>query len=170
MVSVINHESPEERKIIRPFMARHTIPQNKTMPPDRSAAWATIEERIASFDSSEFAELLGIRIIEAKDGYARVVMPASKKKNPNGVVHGGAIFSLADHAFAISANAGPIRRVAVSVHIQFIAPAHGELTAISEFVGESRKYSTYRVLVYEGDRTIAQCDGVAIRYPPVSPG
>jgi acyl-CoA thioesterase len=133
---------------------------------DQNSAPATTEERIVLFDSSEFAQLLGIRIIEARDGYARVVMPVFGKKNPNGVVHGGAIFTLADQAFAIAANAGHTNRVAVSVHIQFIAPARGDLTAISEVLGESRRYSTYRVMVYEGDRTIAQVDGVAIRISP----
>jgi acyl-CoA thioesterase len=133
---------------------------------DQNPAPVTPEERIALFDSSEFAHLLGIRIIEAREGYARVFMPVSGKKNQNGVVHGGAIFTLADQAFAISANAGHTNHVAVSVHIQFITPARGDLTAISEVLGESRRYSTYRVMVYEGDRIIAQADGVAIRISP----
>lgn len=126
-------------------------------------ARATIEERIASFDSSEFAQLMDIKVLEAREGYARVTMAPFQKKNPNGVVHGGAIFSLADHAFAIAANAGRTDRVAVSIHIQFIAPAHGDLMAISEIIGESGRYSTYRIMVYEKDRAVAQCDGVAIR-------
>jgi len=133
------------------------------MPHDQFPARASIEERIASFDSSEFAQLLGMKVLEAREGYARVMMPPLQKKNPNGVVHGGAIFSLADHAFAIAANAGRSDRVAVSIHIQFIGPAHGDLIAISEIVGESGRYSTYRIMVYEKDRPIAQCDGIAIR-------
>jgi acyl-CoA thioesterase len=132
------------------------------LPPDREI----LEKRILSFDSSEFAQLLDMKVIEARDGYARVMMPSTRKKNQNGAVHGGAIFSLADHAFGMSANAGRADRVAVSIHIQFIAPAHGDLTAVSEIVGESGGYSTYRVLVYEGERTIAQFDGVAIRVSP----
>jgi acyl-CoA thioesterase len=133
---------------------------------DQNSAPADTEERIALFDSSEFAQLLGLKIIEARDGYARVVMPVLKKKNPNGVVHGGAIFTLADHAFAIAANAGRTERVAVSVHIQFITPARGDLTAVAEILGESRRFSTYRVMVYDGDRAVAQVDGVAIKVSP----
>jgi acyl-CoA thioesterase len=133
------------------------------MPHKQLPAGVTIEEQIASFDSSEFAQLLDMKVLEAREGYARVIMDPSQKKTPNGVVHGGAIFSLADHAFAIAANAGSTDRVAVSIHIQFIAPAHGYLTAISEIVGESGRYSTYRIMVYEKDRAVAQCDGVAIR-------
>ena len=90
-------------------------------------------------------------------------MPSSAKKNPNGVIHGGAIFSLADQAFGMAANSGTVRRVAVSAHIQYIAPASGDLQAIAELVAEQGRYSTYRVKVNEGDRAIAEFDGVAIR-------
>jgi len=123
----------------------------------------TVGERISAFDSSEFARLLHLEIVEARDGFARVIMPSSKKKNPNGVIHGGAIFSLADQAFGMAANAGTVQRVAVSVHIQYIAPASGDLEAVAELVAEQGRYSTYRVMVYEGEHAIAEFDGVAIR-------
>ena len=122
-----------------------------------------VRERITAFDSSDFARLLGMEIVEARDGFARVIMPSVKKKNPNGVIHGGAIFSLADQAFGMAANAGTVQRVAVSVHIQYIAPASGDLEAVAELVAEQGRYSTYRVMVYEGEHAIAEFDGVAIR-------
>jgi acyl-CoA thioesterase len=125
-----------------------------------------VRERIAAFDSSDFARLLHLEIVEARDGFARVIMPSSEKKNPNGVIHGGAIFSLADQAFGMAANSGTVQRVAVSVHIQYIAPASGDLHAIAELVAEQGRYSMYRVMVYEGDRAIAEFDGVAIRISP----
>ena len=123
----------------------------------------TIKERITAFDSSDFARLLHLEIVEAREGFARVIMPSSEKENPNGVIHGGAIFSLADQAFGMAANSGIVQRVAVSVHIQYIAPASGDLQAIAELVAEQGRYSTYRVMVYEGDHAIAEFDGVAIR-------
>jgi len=122
-----------------------------------------VRERITAFDSSDFARLLHLEIVEARDGFARVIMPSSEKKNPKGVIHGGAIFSLADQAFGMAANAGTVQRVAVSVHIQYIAPASGDLEAVAELVAEQGRYSTYRVMVSEGDRAIAEFDGVAIR-------
>jgi acyl-CoA thioesterase len=125
-----------------------------------------VRERIAAFDSSEFARMLGIAVTEAREGYARVSMPASGKRNPHDVIHGGAIFTLADHAFAIAANAGSARRVAVSAHIQYFAPASGDLEAVAEFVGGSGKYSVYRVTVCEGRRLVAAFDGTAIQVPP----
>ena len=62
--------------------------------------------RITAFNQSEFAQLLGMEITEAYDGYARVVMDCTGKNNPRGVAHGGAIFALADQAFGIAANCG----------------------------------------------------------------
>ncbi|MGB7788500.1 PaaI family thioesterase [Methanoregula sp.] len=123
---------------------------------------STVKMQVDAFDVSEFARLLGMRVTEARDGYARVIMNGSEKKNAHGVAHGGAIFSLADHAFGVAANCGGIDRVAVSVHIQYLVPATGDLVAVANRVADNGKYSTYRVMVYDGERTVAAFDGVAL--------
>lgn len=71
-----------------------------------------LREAIAAFDESGFARLLGMKVLEAHDGFARVVMDCSGKMTPHRVAHGGAIFSLADHAFGITANCSGADRVA----------------------------------------------------------
>ncbi len=124
------------------------------------------ERRITAFNQSPFAQLLGMTITEAHDGYSRVVMDCCRTLNPHDVAHGGAIFALADQAFGIAANCGNADRVAVSVHIQYIAPATGTLTAIANRVADNGLYSTFRVMVYEGERTIAEFDGVALQVNP----
>lgn len=123
-------------------------------------------DRIRSFDECEFARHLGIRIITARSGYARLAMPAADKKNPHQVIHGGAIFTLADHAFGIAANAGSDRWVAVTASIRYLAPASGDLEAVAEYAGGSKNYATYRVTVTEDGRTVALFDGTAIRSVP----
>jgi acyl-CoA thioesterase len=124
------------------------------------------EEPISAFNQSEFAQLLGMQITEAYDGYARVVMNCSGMKNARGVVHGGAIFALADQAFGIAANCGEVHRVAVSIHIQYITPATGFLVAVAHRVADNGRYSVFRVMVYEDERIIAEFDGVAIQVTP----
>ena len=125
---------------------------------------------ISDFNQSEFATLLGIEITEAYDGYARVIMDGKGKNNPRGVAHGGAVFALADQAFGIAANCcGGAPRVAVSIHIQYLAPATGSLVAIARRVEDNGTYSTFRVVVYEGERIIATFDGVAILLDMLSP-
>ncbi len=151
------------------FPDHERISPVRTMIPNPHPAHdpAAIADRITAFNESEFAQLLGMEITEADDGYARVIMNCRQKKNPHGVAHGGAIFALADQAFGIAANCAGTGRVAVSVHIQYIAPATGDLVAIAQRVADNGRCSTFRVMVYEGERTIAQFDGVAFR---VSPG
>jgi len=119
---------------------------------------------ISDFNQCEFARLLGMEITEAHDGYARVIMDCKGKNNPRGVAHGGAVFALADQAFGIAANCcGGVTRVAVSIHIQYLAPATASLVAIAQRVADNGTYSTFRVMVYEGERVIATFDGVAIQ-------
>ena len=122
-----------------------------------------IAEEIRIFNASEFARLLKMEIIEASDGYSRVTMDCTGKMNPGGVAHGGAIFSLADQAFGIAANCCGIHRVAVSVSIQYIAPAKGNLVAVARRVADNGNCDTYRIMVHEGDRPVAEFTGVAFR-------
>ena len=72
---------------------------------------------VARFNRCECARLLGMEVTETWPGGARVRMEATGKRNSNGVIHGGAIFSLADHAFGLAANNGKTPQVAVSASI-----------------------------------------------------
>ena len=124
---------------------------------------ARAKERIDAFNSSRYARLLGMEIVDASDGHAEVRMGSANLQNPHGVFHGGAIFSLADQAFGIAANCGEADRVAVSVHIQYLAPATKPLTAVADRVSDNGRYSTFRVIVTEETRIVAEFTGVAIR-------
>ena len=126
----------------------------------------TVRQYIARFNHSEFARLLNMTVTDAHDGYARVEMDCTGKMNPDAVAHGGAIFSLADQAFGIAANCTEVHRVAVSVHIQYLAPATGALVAVARRVTDNGRCDTYRVVVSEGTRTVATFDGVAFRITP----
>jgi acyl-CoA thioesterase len=122
-----------------------------------------IEEQIRIFNASEFARLLGMEITEAAEGYSRVTMDCTGRMNPGGVAHGGAIFSLADQAFGIAANCCGVHRVAVSASILYIAPAKGKLVAVARRVADNGTCDTYRVMVHEGERPVAEFTGVAFR-------
>lgn len=117
------------------------------------------------FDQCPCARLLGMEVTGTWPGGARVVMEAGGKENPEGVLHGGAIFALADHAFGLAANHGGVREVALSATIQYLAPATGRLEAVAERVGENGGHALYRVEVFQGDRVVAIFEGVGIRMP-----
>jgi acyl-CoA thioesterase len=121
------------------------------------------KDLIESFNSCQFARLLGMTILEAAPGLARVAMNPSGKENPNGVLHGGAVFSLADQAFGIAANLEDIPQVAVSASIWYLSPTSGSLEAVAQRISETAEYSIYRTKVFEGERLIATFDGVGMK-------
>jgi len=80
--------------------------------------------------ASPFAELLGLEPVEAVPGHVRLRMPFSEKLLQSlGRVHGGAIFSLADHAsgWAAYSTLEPNERCAtLEMKINYIAALHDE--------------------------------------------
>ncbi|MCK9580279.1 MAG: PaaI family thioesterase [Methanoregula sp.] len=124
---------------------------------------AAIAEQVRIFNESDFARLMDMVIVEARDGYSRVTMDCTGKMNTGGTAHGGAIFTVADQAFGIASNCCGPHRVAVSVSIQYIAPAKGMLVAEARRVEDNGTCDTYRVMVYEGERPVAEFTGVAFR-------
>jgi acyl-CoA thioesterase len=123
----------------------------------------TGEQRIQALGACPYARLLGMEILEARPGWARVAMDTTGKENFLGVAHGGAIFSLADQAFAAAANRGGLLQVAVSVHIHYLAPAKGRLEAVARLVAETDRTSHILVEVKSGERLVATFEGVAYK-------
>lgn len=70
--------------------------------------------------------LLGIEVVEMGDGYSKLIMPFSEKlTQPYGIVHGGAVFTLADSAVAVSVASlvEPNRKfVTIEMKINFLEP------------------------------------------------
>lgn len=123
----------------------------------------TGEQRIQALGACPFARLLEMEIVETWPGGARVVMDTTGKENFLGVAHGGAIFSLADQAFAAAANRDGILQVAVSVHIHYLTPAKGRLEAVARLIAETDRTSHILVEVKSGERVVATFEGVAYK-------
>jgi acyl-CoA thioesterase len=117
-------------------------------------------------DNDHFAETLGIQVLEAKDGYAKVSMKVEKiHTNALGFTHGGAIFSLADYAFAQACNFGDNVAVAIQVSINFLKPsAEGDvLTAEATRVSEGKTTGLYQVTVRKEDKIVALFTGLSYK-------
>ncbi len=113
-----------------------------------------------------FAEELGIKLVEARDGYAKVSMKVEKNHtNALGFTHGGAIFSLADYAFAQACNYGDNVAVAVQVNINFLKPSvEGDiLTAEAVRVSDGKTMGLYHVTVKNQEKMIAFFSGLAFK-------
>ena len=111
-----------------------------------------------------YAKITGIHVNEVRDGYARASMKVTEDHiNFSGVTHGGAIFTLADCAFAEAANFGEELALAVQVDIKFLKPSYegDELTAEAFKISESKRFSLYHVKVSKNNELIAVFSGLA---------
>lgn len=113
-----------------------------------------------------FREFLGVKIVDVKDGYAKMSLQLTKNHvNALGYAHGAAIFALADCAFAEAVNFGDKVAVAIQVDINFLRPAHegNVLTAEATRVSEGRTFGLYKVAIRKGDDLIAIFSGLAYK-------
>ena len=119
--------------------------------------------------SDSFRELLGIKVLEIRDGYTKMSITITKEHtNLHGFTHGGIIFALADCAFAEATNFGDNKAVAVQVSINFVKPS-GEgdvLTAEATRVSEGKTFSLYNVTVTKGNKVLALFTGLAYKLQP----
>jgi acyl-CoA thioesterase len=103
------------------------------------------------FKRDRFATGAGVRLEEARPGYARASMKV-RDAHLNGadVVQGGAVFTLADLAFAVACNSHGTLALAVDVTISFLRPTRsGTLVAEAFEVARSRRLSRCEVKVVD---------------------
>ncbi|HOB76454.1 MAG TPA: hydroxyphenylacetyl-CoA thioesterase PaaI [Phycisphaerae bacterium] len=118
------------------------------------------------FQRDRFARLVGLEVLEIAPGYARVRMPLREDlHNGLGIAHGGAIFTLADMAFAVASNSHGTVAVGVNTSMSFLAAAStGTLTAEAVEVSRGRKLATYTVRITdEAGAVIAIMQGTVYR-------
>ncbi|MCM1049773.1 MAG: PaaI family thioesterase [Clostridiales bacterium] len=111
----------------------------------------TLEEIKTSFAHDRFAvETTGVEIAEAEPGHAVCKLKLCPGHlNKNGVPMGGALFTLADFAYAVASNAySESVIVSQQADIAFLAPAKGEvLTAEASCIREGRRICLYEVRI-----------------------
>ncbi|SHO48461.1 PaaI family thioesterase [Desulfopila aestuarii] len=124
------------------------------------------EKAKAIFARDRYAALTGIEIIEAGIGYCKARMQIQDKhKNANNMVQGGAIFTLADLAFAVASNSQGQLALAINVNISFLrGVADGVLYATATEVTEPGRLGAYDVMVTDEKNTIvARFNGMVYR-------
>jgi acyl-CoA thioesterase len=105
----------------------------------------------------------GIRIEEARAGYARLSMVLRPDMlNGHGIAHGGMVFALADTAFAYVCNGGNAKTVAAQASIIFLGSAGAGETLVAEAqeVSTAGRSGVTRVAVRTSDgRAVAEFTG-----------
>lgn len=101
------------------------------------------------FEQDAFAKSNGVRVVELRLGYARAEMMVEPRHlNAVGTVQGGALFTLADLAFACASNSHGLVAVACQADATFFrGETAGKLTATAEEIARTRKLSTCVVRV-----------------------
>lgn len=108
-------------------------------------------QELMQFFSAEdkFARHAGIELVDAGPGWAKASMKIEPFHfNAAGTVHGGAIFALADFAFAVASNSHGTLAMGINTSVNFVkAATKGTLHA--EAVEQSRgpKLASYSVMV-----------------------
>lgn len=100
------------------------------------------------------AASLGIEQLEASDGFAVCEMTVTDRHlNRQGAGHGGVLFTLADSAMAIAANAGLVTAVASQASISYLAAAAlgDHLRAVASHAGGTGKSRIFDVTVNNQD-------------------
>ncbi len=123
-----------------------------------------IAEKIFSHD--RFAALTGVEIVETGPGYCKASLKIEDKHlNAANVVQGGAIFTLADLAFAVASNSHGQLALAINVNISFLrSTSSGILYATATELGDPKRLGAYDVMVYDGnDEIIARFNGMVYR-------
>lgn len=76
------------------------------------------------FKADRFAAHAGVELLDVKPGYARARMLVTKEHlNAGGVCQGGALFTLADLAFAAAANSREQLTLSINANITFLRSA-----------------------------------------------
>ncbi len=132
----------------------------------RKMGFETIRTKI---EGDKFAQLMGIQLLDLKEGYSKLAMTVTGEMlNFHQVAHGGAIFALADAAFAAASNSHGITAVALSINISYRSPAKEGMKLTAEAQEESlgRRTALYHITVRtEEGRLIASSQGTVYRLP-----
>ncbi|MFC2002595.1 PaaI family thioesterase [Chloroflexota bacterium] len=123
----------------------------------------------ASLENAPYPHLLGFRLLELSEGYARVsVTIRPEHANFQGTPDGAFVMSLADYASACACNTLGQTRVGAQFNIHFIAavPLESELTAEARTVHAGRTMALTEASVTDANgRIIAKASGTAITKP-----
>ena len=113
------------------------------------ATFGSLQEAQEFFRNDRFATVNGAVIEELTDDRCVCGMDITDDhRNALGGIMGGAIFTLADYAFAVASNNDHRPTVALDVNIHYLSPSKGDrLSARTERVKNGRTTSIYRITV-----------------------
>jgi len=132
-----------------------------TQPDDKSLS--ALKARI---NNEPIASFLNIKILEISPGHARVSMKMrAEYLNFNGVIFGGIITAVADHAFSLAINSLAMPSLATQFNIHFLAPAgiNDELFGEGKVIRSGKRVGISEMTVTnQNGKLIAKATGTTI--------
>jgi len=124
----------------------------------------TLKERAARLLAADrFAVTSGIELVDADADYAVCrIRITDNHRNAAGAVQGGAIFTLADTAFGMAANALGNLTVSLSNTISYLKSTKGDtLIAEAKMISSTKRICTYEIEVKDNlGELIAKMTGI----------
>lgn len=117
-----------------------------------------------SKDDIGFLEHIGGELIDFSDGYAQLAFEIQPyHKQHLGVVHGGAIATLADHAgwYAVISQLNPgFTSATIEIKVNYLKPADGEiLTAVAKVINRTKRTAFATIEVFAKNLLVAYATG-----------
>ena len=119
---------------------------------------------LAAKGFSPFRELVGVTFTKAESGYSHCYLEVDKKLlNPAGIVHGGAIYTLADSGMGVALYSF-VGEDEVFVTIEtsvfyFKAVSSGTLTCESKVVHRGKRIAVTEAEIKNGEQLVAKAVG-----------
>ncbi len=133
---------------------------------DNSGQNNVYQELIERYGVPEYFRTLGIEVKELGKGYSRLSMGYDKKLLQSfGMVHGGAIFSLADSAGALAVITllkEPSQFSTLEMKINYLEPVYEGVTEAKAYVDREGRHFTVSIEVINKHRLVAKCLGTYI--------
>lgn len=122
------------------------------------------EYPVAAKGFSPFRELVGVIVTKAEKGYSHCVLDVDKKLlNPAGVVHGGAIYTLADSGMGVALYSSVEEDevfLTVEANIFYLkAVSSGTLACESKVVHKGRRTAVVEAEIRNGEQLVAKAMG-----------
>lgn len=124
------------------------------------------EDIIKFFQRDRFAHHVGIELIKVEDGFAVTRLELSQNhRNGLNDIQGGAIFTLADFAFAAATNSAGLATVGINAGITYLKPPRGRfITAEAREISAGKRICGCDVNVLDEDGSIiAKFSGTGYR-------
>jgi len=113
---------------------------------------------------SPFRDLVGVTFTKVDDGYSHCVLEVGKKLlNPGGIVHGGALYTLADSGMGVAlfsfVDEGELFLTIETSVFYFKAVSSGTLTCESRVVHRGKRIAVMEAEIKNGGQLVAKAVG-----------